>query len=180
MIASLRDILQSKPVEQGMIPIKSYHGKFVKEKAGNGVTILNDHKIKMSKGAYKTATMDTAINMGENAIYCWQIMMETRDKRALTLDMIGVVSNKCNNYGTCAWGSLVDSYGISGSPPYAYLGTSNEMLKDPKYKCARLPSGQIVTVELNCVSSIITFKLKDKIIYTLNLPKRESWVPTVG
>eukprot|EP01084_Bolivina_argentea_P003773 7101_1 len=106
--------------------------------------------------------MDTAINMGENAIYCWQIMMETADKSDLNSDMIGVVSNKCKNYGSCGWSSLVDSYGIRGDPPHVYLGTSNEILNDPKYKCARLQSGQIVTVELNCVSSIITFKLKDK------------------
>eukprot|EP01084_Bolivina_argentea_P003774 7106_1 len=106
--------------------------------------------------------MDTAINMGENAIYCWQIMMETADKSPLGYDMIGVVSNKCNNCGSCVWGSLVDSYGIHGKPPRVYLGTSDKILKDPKYKCTQLQSGQIVTVELNCVSSIITFKLKDK------------------
>eukprot|EP01084_Bolivina_argentea_P091911 165414_1 len=117
--------------------------------------------------------------MGENAIYCWQIMMETADKSfPLCSDMIGVVSNKCNNYGTFPWNSLVDSYGISGSPPNVYLGTSSKALNDQKYK-SQLQSGQIVTVELNCVSSIITFKLKDKIIYSINLPKRKSWFPTV-
>eukprot|EP01084_Bolivina_argentea_P197874 338989_1 len=115
-----------------------YRGKFISKNVGQGMKLINHNQICLQSGYdSKSAKMDTPINIGQDAIYSWQIKMDHNynDMNTLTeCDMFGVVSNKCNNIGTHPFNGLIDSYGISGWYGHVYLGTSQDWVRDYKYK----------------------------------------------
>merc|ERR1711971_1321803 len=127
--------------------------------------------------------MDTPITMKQKAIYSWRISMNhTNPLHSLldSCDFIGVVSDRCDNIGKPPWDGLIDCYGISGSGPYVYSGTATDFVQDETYQ-RTLECDEEVTVELDCDSESLSFKINDEIIYgPLKLPQRDAWYPAVS
>ena len=92
---------------------------------------------------------------------------------------MGVVSDKCNNIGQCVWNGLKEFCGISARE-YVWGGTGDEFCEETKGN-HWADNEDIITMELDCHSSQITFKIKDKIFYgPMQLPKRDAWYPAVA
>ena len=145
--------------------------------------IVNDAKIQLEVGgeSYKSAKMDTPIYMNQDVIYCWQIKFDTIKDDVDSSDIFGVVSDECNNIGECAWGGLKDFYAISCEDAgYVWKGTTRDMPDgDPEHN-TNITKKDTLTMELDCKSSQLTFKIGNKTIYgPMTLPAKKAWYPAV-
>merc|ERR1712032_1107420 len=99
----------------------NYRGKFVSANLGRGMLVDfdSDQSVKFfaesAGGAYKSAKLDTPIEIASNCVCSWQMSMNGQEGSLGGFDIFGVVSNECDNIGACAWGGLIDIYGISAS-----------------------------------------------------------------
>ena len=164
-----------------------YQGKFLCENAP-GFEILNDNTIQLRDKPYTSAKLDTPIYMDQDAVYFWKFVLDAQDDHQYgginnypmsSYDMIGVVSDRCDNIGKCAWSGLIDFYGIS-SRRLVWRGDSKIPKRDQTYRgCFAI--GQIITIELDCKEAEIAFKIEstDQELYRLKLPPRKAWFPAV-
>ena len=160
-------------------PYTEYDGKFIKENITTNMKIINDYEI-VSNEDFESAKLDTPINIGVIAIYCCHIIIECNQTQLGPCDFFGVVSDECTNIGHAPCGGLIDFYGISGVAPDISKGTNYGFMEDENYK-TDIMSKQIVTIEIDCISSKITFKSNEKVIYgPFVLPKKRCWYPTVS
>ena len=160
----------------------AYQGKWIKENCGEGISVINEQKIQLldDGGGYESAKMDTLIHMDQDKIYCWQIMFETVKDDIMMYDIFGVVSDECDNIGECAWGGLIDFYGISACSRLVWRGQPNIIPDgDPMHKTT-IAINDVITMELDCKLSQLSFKNGEKEIYgPLQLPERKAWYPAV-
>ena len=139
-----------------------YQGKFVEENCHPRLAVINDNKIGFSaKRGFSclSAKLDTPINMNVNGIYHWQIKFSS-NRNTDPWDIIGVVSNECNNIGVFALNKLQDFYAISACAGFIWMGTKNSSNMNERRKTKSITVDDIVTVELDCKLSEITFKIK--------------------
>ena len=160
----------------------AYDGKWIKENCGKYISVINDEKIKFSSSVagYESAKLHTPIFMNQNSIYRWQIKFDTDRDNIMCYDIFGVVSDECDNIGKCAWGGLQDFYAISAHEGIVWKGTAmdipDESLSTPWSSASK---NDIITMELDCQSSELRFKIGDiQIDDTLQLPPRTAWYIT--
>eukprot|EP01084_Bolivina_argentea_P318953 553233_1 len=161
----------------------AYNGKFLKENCGKGIIPLNDHEVQFYAdkpgGAYKSAKLDTPIYCNSKNVCVWQIMIDCKEGRIGGFDMIGVVSDKCDNIGRCPWGGLIDCFGISAST-HLWLGTTNNFTPD-KTRKKDIINKEIVRIELDIELSELAFKIDDEMLSDpIKLPNREAWYPVIS
>ena len=162
--------------------VVAYKGTFLKDNVGDGYDIVNDLEIAFGEKdvAYKSAKLDTAIEMNSSLIYRWQFMIQNEAHITGIFEMYGVVSDECNNIGQAPWGGLVDVYGMGLGGKVVWKGTGNDFGYDDENK-ANIGQGEVVTIELDCHLSELVFKLKDDIIYgPMKLPQRKAWYPAIA
>ena len=164
--------------------ITPYSGKFIQTNCGSGIKVINDNQLEFiansRTNAYKSAKLDTPIDMNENTVYCWNIKMNCRGTSLSMFDFFGVVSDKCNNIGQAPWGGLIDCYGISATAGHVWKGTTLSFTKDSKHTTSIL-SDQIVTLKLDCQLSRLSLYINDEIIYEpITLPERDAWYPAIS
>ena len=80
--------------------------------------VEDGNEIRLTAGSYKSIKLDTPIYMNQDTIYHWQVVWDTQpdqygDAQPMSYDVVGVVSDKCDNIGKSAWSRLIDFYGIS-------------------------------------------------------------------
>ena len=93
-------------------------------------------------------------------------------------DLIGVVSNRCRNIGACAWGGLQDFWGISA---YGRVWRAEKSIPNTdRTFTEKAHKDEIITAELDCGLSEISFRIEDKQLYgPMKLPPREAWYPAI-
>ena len=154
-----------------------YIGKFIEENCGSGFTIVSETELRLEqgKGGHCTAKLDTPIYMNGHYIYYWDIVITT--EKWLTFDeVVGVVSDKCNNIGTHITSELIDPYGVSASDEYR--GTTFDYPVRDTFSELIRPDVPI-RMELDTELSTITFKQDNKSLHTMHLPERDAWYPMV-
>ena len=160
----------------------AYHGKWIEEYCGDNISVINDEKIQFHNGDgfYESAKMNTPIYMNQDVIYCWKIKFDTIKDDIGMYDIFGVVSDECDNIGECAWGGLIDFYGISACSRLVWRGQPNIIPDgDPMHKTT-IAINDVITMELDCKLSQLSFKNGEKEIYgPLQLPERKAWYPAV-
>ena len=157
----------------------AYHGKFLKENCGEGFKILSDDKIRLEEGldGECSAKLDQPILMDQNMIYCWDIIVTTA--KWFTFDeIIGVVSDKCDNIGVDVIDGLIDIHGISLCNGYVWEGTYHDYPEGHAFDY-EIESGMVIRCELDCKLSAITFKHEEETIHCVKLPERKAWYPAV-
>ena len=158
----------------------AYEGKFIKENCSEHIEVIDNETCKITSNSYKSAKLDTPINMNSELIYCWQIIFDVDQHHTGQFDLCGVVSDKCTNIGATAWGGLIDLYGISCSGKNVWKGTSHDFKKDDAIS-AEIKKNELVTIELDCKLSTLTFRKNNATIYgPMELPERDAWFPAVG
>ena len=157
----------------------AYKGRFTPSNCGKGFKIVSDYKIHLEQGlrGCSSAKLDAPINMKQDAIYCWDIVAAT-SKWFTFQEVIGVVSDKCDNIGVDCIRGLKDLAGISLKTGRVWNGTYRDYPSNGTFKQKIHPDVPI-RCELDCKSSTITFRQNDQFIYSINLPKRDAWYPMV-
>lgn len=167
---------------------QEYEGKFIALNCGRGMEVVDDQQVRFfadsAGGAYKSAKLDTPIETASNYVYSWQIAMDAEKGSLGGFDVFGVVSDQCNNIGSCPWGGLIDIYGISASGN-VWKGTTRKFQKDAKYT-AVIRKREVIRMELDCTSSHLKFvrvgvlEGNDEVLYEIELPERDSWYPAIA
>ena len=161
--------------------IIAYKGIFIKHNCHESMEIMNDGAtVRLTDENFKSAKLNIPIEMKQNAIYRWSATFDGNANEFGPFSMshaeiMGVVSNKCDNIGECAWGGLSDLWAISAKQK-VWKGTRINFPETSSDHRAQV--GDIITMELDCLLSQLTFKIGDKLLYgPMQLPPRDAWYP---
>ena len=158
----------------------AYRGKFIKENLGKGLQLIDDYQVKIGENSYVSAKLDLPIMIESNMIYYWDVIMDSSHGSLTTYEAIGIVSDQCNNIGACAWGGLIDLYGLSPEKGTNWTGTADGFQRDNTHTRS-IKKGERVTLELDCNQSTLSYKVDGKMIYgPMILPLRQAWYPAFG
>ena len=118
--------------------------------------------------------------MNQSIICSWQIKFEIDKDEITCYDILGVVSNECDNIGDCVWGELVDFYRISAESGHIWTGTSHKFPDNNGNHSICIKAGGYCQDRFRFNSSELTFKMSDEIIHgPMKLPAKDAWYPAV-
>ena len=90
----------------------SYQGGFTRENCATGFRIVSAHKLSLEDHGDISAKLNARIDMNRDTIYYWQFIV-TSNKFLNCEEIFGVVSDKCDNIGECAFNGLKEIQTIS-------------------------------------------------------------------
>ena len=128
---------------------------------------------------YSSAKLDEPIYINSQSKYIWQITFSVESHHVTNFEIFCVVSDKCDNIGKCPWSNLIDLYALSCDGGNVWNGTTSSFQSDPTHT-ARIKMGDIITMELDCKQSTLSYKLGDNEFFKQILPPRQAWYPAVA